>query len=196
MPIEQRYLALLRGINVGGHNLIAKEELRHCFEELGFRSGRTYIQSGNILFRTDKTSIKQLTKRIETGLSKRFSYAAEAVVLSRAMYRSAIDSAPDAWGKNDQQKHNALFTLGDIKPEEVLARFPAPEAEFETVATGPGVIFWSASKANLGKTNMLKLAKASIYKKGLFRVFSGCPADPCAVMQFLWDRYRPLRSLA
>ena len=30
----------------------------------------------------------------------------------------------------------------------------------------------------------------------LFRVFSGCPADPCAVMQFLWDRYRPLRSLA
>ena len=165
MPIEQRYLALLRRINVGGHNLIAKEELRQCFEELGFRSVRTYIQSGNILFRTDKTSIKQLTKRIETGLSKRFSYAAEAVVLSRAMYRSAIDSAPEGWGKDDQQKHNALFTLGDVKPEEVLAGFPAPRAEFETVATGPGVIFWSASKGNLGKTNMLKLAKASIYKK-------------------------------
>ena len=38
--------------------------------------------------------------------------------------------------------------------------------------------------------------EALVLDSGLFRVFSGCPADPCAVMQFLWDRYRPLRSLA
>ena len=46
-----KFLALLRGINVGGKNIIAKDDLRQCFEDLGFESVRTYIQSGNILFR-------------------------------------------------------------------------------------------------------------------------------------------------
>ena len=48
---DRQFLALLRGINVGGKNVISMEELRQCFEDLGFRSVRTYIQSGNILFR-------------------------------------------------------------------------------------------------------------------------------------------------
>ena len=42
----------------------------------------------------------------------------------------------------------------------------------------------------------VKVAESPDFENRLFRVFSGCPADPCAIMQFLWDRYRPLRSLA
>ncbi len=48
-----RYLALLRGVNVGGKNIIAKDDLRECFEDLGYTNVRTYIQSGNILFGSD-----------------------------------------------------------------------------------------------------------------------------------------------
>lgn len=77
-----RFLALLRGINVGGKNIIAKDDLRRCFEDMGFTSVRTYIQSGNVLFRSDQTSIKQQTTAIEAGLSDRFSYEGQAVVLS------------------------------------------------------------------------------------------------------------------
>ena len=76
-----RFVALLRGINVGGKNLILKEELRQFFEDLGFKRIRTYIQSGNILFQSDKTSSEELTQTIEKGLSARFSYAARAVCL-------------------------------------------------------------------------------------------------------------------
>ena len=53
-----RFLALLRGINVGGKNVIAKDALRRCFEEIGLSSVRTYIQSGNILFRSDRTRVR------------------------------------------------------------------------------------------------------------------------------------------
>ena len=96
--MSDRYLALLRGINVGGNNVIAKDDLRRCFEDLGFRNVRTYIQSGNIVFRAPEGETGKLTERVESGLSKRFSYAARAIVLSHAGYRAALAAAPAAWG--------------------------------------------------------------------------------------------------
>ncbi len=167
MAIQQakRFLALLRGINVGGNNLIAKDQLRGCFEQLGLTSVRTYIQSGNILFRADTTSIRGLTTAIEDGLSNRFNYAAQAVVLSHEKYRAAVAAAPDEWGHDDQRKHNALFTLNGITPKQVLSQLPAPKLEIETVTIGPGVIFWSASKKALARTTMMKLASSTAYKQ-------------------------------
>ena len=85
--MSERYLALLRGINVGGKNLIGKDDLRRCFEDLGFDRVRTYIQSGNVLFRTAATEVAELNARVEQGLSERFTYAARSVVLSHSRLR-------------------------------------------------------------------------------------------------------------
>ena len=123
-PVKERYVALLRGINVGGNNIIAKDDLRRCFEEMGFSRVRTYIQSGNIVFRAAEGETDQLTARVEAGLSERFSYAARAVVLSYADYRAVLAAAPDAWGEDAAYRHNALFTLAGTTPDEVLASLP------------------------------------------------------------------------
>ena len=164
-----QFLALLRGINVGGRNVIAKDELRQCFEDLGFTNVRTYIQSGNILFRSDTCRISELTTAIETGLSERFSYEALAVVLSRRKYRAAVDSAPGDWGADDEQKHNALFTLRGMTPKKVLAQLPAPKRNMETVTTGPGVIFWSISRQQQSKTTLIKLPQEPAYQQVTIR---------------------------
>lgn len=160
-----RFVALLRGINVGGKNLILKEELRQFFEDLGFKRIRTYIQSGDILFQSDKTSPEELTKTIEKGLSVRFSYASRAVVLSYDHYKLAVQSAPNDWGHNNQQKHNALFTLADITPEEVLAELPVPKNHIETVTAWLSAVFWSVSKEHLTKTTFMKLPVTLVYQK-------------------------------
>ena len=165
---NSRFLALLRGINVGGKNVIAKDDLRRCFEDLGLTNVRTYIQSGNILF-LSKTTGKELTSLIESGLSKRFSYDAQAVVLSYRKYKSAMQAAPDQWGKDDTQKHNALFTLSGITPKKVLAQLSPPKTSIETITTGPGVIFWSVSKKQLTKTSLMKLAKEPVYQRMTIR---------------------------
>ena len=146
------YLALLRGINVGGKNLIPKDDLRQCFENIGYSSVRTYIQSGNVLFRSSRRSITRLTAEIERGLTKTFSYQARVVVFSRQSYRKMIQKAPPNWGRDDDQKHNAIFTLSGMSPEEVMAQLPTPRVGIETINPGPGVIFWSASKSHLTKT--------------------------------------------
>jgi uncharacterized protein (DUF1697 family) len=119
---RSRFLALLRGINVGGKNVIAKDDLRQCFEGLGFTSVRTYIQSGNVLFRTDTLRVQELTAAIEAGLSERFSYAAQAVILPRSKYAAAVAAAPESWGADEAYKHNALFTLNSTTPRKVLAQ--------------------------------------------------------------------------
>jgi len=162
---DTRFLALLRGINVGGNNIIAKDDLRGCFENLGFQNVRTYIQSGNVLFRSDTTSIKKLTTKIEAALTKAFDYKAQAVVFSYEQYESALQAAPEKWGVDETKKHNALFMLGGLKPTEVLAQLPSPIEKYETVGIGEGTIFWSASKKHLGKTTIMKLASMRVYKQ-------------------------------
>ena len=91
--MPERYLALLRGINVGGKNLIGKDDLRRCFEDLGFERVRTYIQSGNVLFRAPVADVAELNARVERRLSERFAYAARSVVLSHAGYTAALAAA-------------------------------------------------------------------------------------------------------
>jgi hypothetical protein len=59
--------------------------------------------------------------------------------------------------------------LGSVTPKTVLSQLAAPQADIETVTTGPGVIFWSASKSHLTKTTMMKLAKEPIYQQMTIR---------------------------
>ena len=161
----KRFLALLRGINVGGNNIIAKDDLKKCFENLGLGSVHTYIQSGNVVFRSDSTNVKKLTAEIEQALSKQFQYAAQAVVLSHRQYKSELQSAPENWGMDETRKHNAMFMLGNLKPAQVMDQLPAPIEKYEQVQIGKRAIFWSASKTNLGNTTIMKLGTMPVYKQ-------------------------------
>jgi uncharacterized protein (DUF1697 family) len=71
-----RYVALLRGINVGGRNKISMADLRAAFDDHGFGSVSTYIQSGNVLFESD-TNFASLEGDIEGMLERRFNLPAE-----------------------------------------------------------------------------------------------------------------------
>lgn len=77
------YVALLRGINVGGKNLIGMPALKACFEENGFDDVSTYIQSGNVLFASRDTPSAALTPRIEKMLAEAFEYVPTVVVRSK-----------------------------------------------------------------------------------------------------------------
>ena len=163
------YIALLRGINVSGQKKIIMSDLRTRLEKAGLEQVRTYIQSGNILFRSSKKSSKKLAKRIEEELSARFSYTARAVVLSYYQFKSVVESAPDNWGMDNQQKHNALFLLGDGTPKRVSTELPSQKAGIEAIAFGKNVIYWSVSKENLTKTSYMKLAKLQVYQEVTIR---------------------------
>jgi uncharacterized protein (DUF1697 family) len=74
------YIALLRGINVGGHKIIKMDQLREGFEELGFEDVATYVQSGNVVFKAPKRASADLSKKIEEMLLSRFSMSVPVIV--------------------------------------------------------------------------------------------------------------------
>src|SRR3954469_8658023 len=100
----KRYAALLRGINVGGKNLISMADLRAAFEEHGCTDVSTYIQSGNVLFETDRPA-KGLETEIETMLERRFAVPLLVVVRSHAQLRSIVDKAPHGFGQAPDTYH-------------------------------------------------------------------------------------------
>ena len=165
MPQDtQCFIALMRGLNVGGQNVIGKDDLVRCFADLGFDSVRTYIQSGNVLFRSEESRVATLTGAIEAALSERLSNRVRAVVLTRARYRAAVAAAPNGWGSDDDRKHNAAFTLRGVTPQRVIAQLPLPKEDIETVTAGPGVIFWSISQRHQTRTTWMKVAAAPVYQ--------------------------------
>src|SRR5688572_16715775 len=94
-----RYVGLLRGINVGGKNLIKMTELKECFEKQGFEGGATYIQSGNVLFDAGAAGASKLVERIEEVLASTFNYKSSVVLRSMKQMENAVHEAPDGFGE-------------------------------------------------------------------------------------------------
>ena len=92
-----QFVALLRGINVGGKNLIRMTELKTCLEQHGFARVQTYIQSGNVLF-TSAEPCSALAPRIEKILTATFDYPASVVLRTRTELRAIVEQAPKGFG--------------------------------------------------------------------------------------------------
>jgi uncharacterized protein (DUF1697 family) len=121
MPI---YIAMLRGINIGPHKRIKMDDLRKSFEGLGFEQVKTYIQSGNVVFKTKKTAISVLSKRIEEQIVTNFGFSVSVISRSSDEIAKAIEGNPflNARGlgkdKIDPEKLHVMF----------LSEVPAPAA--------------------------------------------------------------------
>ena len=89
-------IALLRGVNVGGHHKIKMEELRALFASLKLRDAQTYIQSGNVVFRTDERDSGKVSQQIQKGIEKRFGFRVDAVVRTAAELRDVVARNPFA----------------------------------------------------------------------------------------------------
>src|SRR4030095_11904233 len=91
------FVALLRGVNVGGKNMINMSSLKTSFEQLGFKDVSTYINSGNILFKSKETDARKLEKKIEQMLSKEYKLESKVVVKSYSEMANLIASLPENW---------------------------------------------------------------------------------------------------
>jgi uncharacterized protein (DUF1697 family) len=101
-----KYAAFLRGINVGGKNKIKMEALREVFNTLGFQNVKTYINSGNVVFETDKTVDKKLAEAIEKAIEKEFSLKIKVIVRTFDEIKEIVKNNPfDRQFENDKDLH-------------------------------------------------------------------------------------------
>lgn len=111
---------MLRGVNVGGHHKIKMDALRTLYKSLKLEDPRTYVQSGNVIFKTKEKNSAQLAKKIETAIEKAFGWRPEVVLRTADELRSAIAVNPFA-DRPDVEPGKLLITF--------LASDPSPEAQ-------------------------------------------------------------------
>src|SRR5215471_3382301 len=91
------YLALLRGINVGGKNKVNMADLKACFEKLGYGQVRTYINSGNVVFTAASTDPRKLESDIGKALVTNFSSSIGVFVRSLDDMKEVVEAIPQNW---------------------------------------------------------------------------------------------------
>ena len=117
---QTRYVALLRGINVGGRNKVQMTDMREVFETAGHAEVSTYIQSGNVLFRS-ATAGPVLEKDIEAALEERFGVPLVVVVRSLRQLRTVVEKAPAGFGTEPDTFHSdVVFLRAPLTPAQAM----------------------------------------------------------------------------
>jgi uncharacterized protein (DUF1697 family) len=170
------YLALLRGINVGGHNRVPMNELQVCFELLGFRQVRTYINSGNVLFDATTSDVTTLIQRCEAAIAQRFGFHVVCTVMSSTDLQDAMAHAPAWWGLQDEYKHHAIFVIPPATCDKILQEVGEAKPENEKIASYGQVLFWTAPNNRFEPTRYSNIVRASAYKFVTIRNSATCKA--------------------
>ena len=158
-----RYVALLRGINVGGRNPIRMPALRSCFEEQGFADVSTYIASGNVLFSAGGASAT-LTRRIEAALAATFGYPASIVLRSRAQMGEVVAGAPRGFGaKPTEFRYDVWFLKEPLLAADALAAVPTREG-VDRVWAGERVLYVSRVTERAAESRVTRVIGKPVYQ--------------------------------
>jgi len=159
-----RYVALLRGINVGGKNRIRMADLVAAFEAHGMADVRTYIQSGNVLFGSDEPDRAALTLGIEAMLSEAFDYRAVVTLRSHEELRRAVEEAPAGFrSEPERYLRDVIFLLPPVKPAALLAMVPLREGVDE-VAAGTDVVYFQRLAARRTQSRLSRITSLPLYQ--------------------------------
>jgi uncharacterized protein (DUF1697 family) len=111
-------IALLRGVNVGGHNKIKMDALRAFCESLNLRDACTYVQSGNVVFRSGAKDLVRLGKRLEDAIEQGFGFRPAVILRTAPELRDVI-------------ARNPFAKRGGVDPKKLLVTFMAAEPSQE-----------------------------------------------------------------
>jgi uncharacterized protein (DUF1697 family) len=160
---QTRFVALLRGINVGGRNKVPMADLRAVFETAGHAAVSTYIQSGNVLFRS-ATSGPALENEIEVALAERFGVPLVVVVRSLRQLHTVVDKAPPGFGVEADTFHSdVVFLRAPLTPAQAMTVVKLREGVDQAWA-GNGVVYFQRLSAQRTKSRMGQIVGTPEYK--------------------------------
>jgi len=156
------YVALLRGINVGGKNIVDMKKLKTTFEVLGFTNVVTYINSGNIIFEELSREKNVMVSETERAIKQDFKLEIKVLIRSLEDIETICREIPATWIKSAQMRTDVMFLWENYdKPEtlELLQIYPVDHVRYL-----PGAILWNVEGENYSKSGMVKLLGTELYK--------------------------------
>ena len=151
------YVALLRGINVGGSHMVKMADLKRLMEECGCADVRTYIQSGNSVFRSAASDVSRLEKKIAGAIAKSHGFEPRVLVLAGAELKRAAAANPFPEAAREPKTVH-LFFLGAKPAKPDLKAIEALKAKTERFAL-KGRVFYMHTPEGLGKSKLATRAE-------------------------------------
>jgi len=155
-----RYVAFLRGINVGGRTM-KMADLEACFDEMGFDDVTTVLQTGNVVFSSSR-GLVVLKRTIETGLARTFDYPARVEVYKLAQLRQIIEVSP--YDGSDPKLHSYVVFFEDGLERQLIAEATELDNKIERIQVGDGVLYWQVPKGSTLKSDVAQFLTKARYK--------------------------------
>ncbi|MGH8953256.1 MAG: DUF1697 domain-containing protein [Acidimicrobiia bacterium] len=156
------YLALLRGVNVGGKNKVEMARLKKVFESIGFGEVRTYINSGNVIFVDDRAATK-LRSLIEKAIAAEFGFSVRVVLRDLDSVELVTKAIPASWRDDSTMRCYVMFLWEEADEPTVLERLTIKE-DLDDVKYVPGAVIWRVDRDKLTRSGMMRLTSDELYK--------------------------------
>lgn len=156
------YVALLRGINVGGNHTVEMKKLKSLCESLGFENVSTYINSGNIVFEGNGTT-ENIRKILHENISNEFGFDVPTLVKSQQDMIRIAEAAPKQWVNDATQRTDVAYLFPEVDSEKIIDDLPIKK-EFISLKYVKGALLWNIKRENINKSQLVKLISHKIYK--------------------------------
>jgi uncharacterized protein (DUF1697 family) len=158
-----KYVALLRGINVGGNSKIDMKALKVVFEQTGFTHVKTYINSGNVLFMSNDPSTRSIKSNLEESIRHHLGLTIEVMVREEASIAQLCLIFPKEWTNDDDQKTDILFLSDHYDKPDTLSLIKH-DPSVDHLISAPGAIGWNILRSNSKQSGMKKFIGSPVYK--------------------------------
>jgi len=159
-----RYVALLRGINVGGANKLSMPDLKAAFEDAGMTEVTTYINSGNVLFSADDGDRQHLVETLQGAVRARGSVAADVQLRDLGELESIVGAIPDTWVNDDTMKCDVVFLQPDVDRPELIDEL-GPRPGIEDARYVPGALIWRVDRKDATRSRLTKIVGTPLYSR-------------------------------
>lgn len=158
-----KYVALLRGINVGDGARVSMTALKALFEELGLSNVITYLNSGNVVFESALSS-SQLTQLIEDRLERSFGVKIPTLVRTSTEIIAIAESIPSEWSSNDSEQTYVAYLFSDVAKPSLVSELPV-KTQFMNIFYAHEAIIWNIKRENYNRSQITKIVGHSSYAR-------------------------------
>lgn len=164
---NMKFVALLRGINVGGNNKVSMKNLKVSLEEAGFTDVLTYINSGNVIL-SSSLSTSELNDLIEKTIKQNFGFEVKVLTIKSDDFQRIANDLPKEWTNDTEMRCDCLFLWKDIDTPDLLGNLTI-KPDIDRVKYVQGAIFWSVDRKNVTRSGLAKIIGTPTYKKATIR---------------------------
>ncbi len=157
-----KYVALLRGINVGKNNRIDMKSLKSMFDMAGYVNVSTYINSGNVIFESTKPAAT-IRHEIESALRSEFGLNVPTLVKTIKELQHIAGDIPAEWCNDETHRTDVAYLFKEVDSVKIIDRLPVRK-EYIDIRYTKGALYWNVLRENYNKSNLNRLISHELYQ--------------------------------